>query len=414
MTLIHLILPDGKKLSVEKGVSCLEAARKIGEGLAKAALAAKLDGILVDLDYKVEKDASFQVLTFKDEEGKKVFWHSTSHLMAAAIMKLYPKAKLTLGPPIAEGFYYDIDMEAVHPEQFANIEEEMKKIVQTNPSCTHEILTLSEAKKRFKENWYKMEILNEIKEKTVTIYHIGTLFTDLCRGPHIPHIGMIKAFKILRAAGAYWRGDAKNKQLQRLYGVSFPEKKELDAHLKLLEEAEKRDHRKIGKELQLFVFSDLIGSGMPLYTPKGTILRNEIVQYSRALNKKIGYQEVHTPNFNKAELFKISGHYDKFKDDMVKVQSHYSKEEFFLKPMNCPQHTQIFASQTRSYKDLPIRFSDFANLHRDEKPGELTGLSRLRCFCQDDGHSFCRKDQIEEEFNNCLKVIKEALKTYGL
>ncbi|HYE59644.1 MAG TPA: threonine--tRNA ligase, partial [Candidatus Kapabacteria bacterium] len=344
--------------------------------------------------------------------------HSCAHLLAAAVLELWPNAKRTIGPPIEHGFYYDFDFGDVKisDADFPIIEKKMQEILPTWESFERKEVSADEAKKLFADNPYKLELINEFSDEgqTLTLYTSGT-YVDLCRGGHAEHPKKeLKHFKLLSVAGAYWRGDEKNKMLTRIYGTAFPTKDELMKHLLMLEEAKKRDHRKLGKELDLFVISDLVGPGMPLYTPKGTTVRNAIISYSRELNAKIGFQEVHTPNVNKAELFKISGHYDKYKDDMLEVTSHYSDEQYYLKPMNCPQHTQIYASQMRSYRDLPIRFADFANLYRDERPGELSGLTRLRCFCQDDGHIFCREDQIEQEFGNVLSAIKEALTTYGL
>ncbi len=344
--------------------------------------------------------------------------HSAAHLLAAAVLELWPNAKRTIGPAIENGFYYDFDfgLEKITEEDLVRLEEKMHALVPTWTGFERKEVSVAEAKEFYKDNEYKEELINEFagEGQTLTFYTSGT-YSDLCRGGHSENPSSeLKYFKLLSIAGAYWRGDEKNKMLTRIYGTAWPTAEELDLHLTRLAEAKKRDHRKLGKELELFVFSDLVGPGMPLFTPRGTAVRNEIVRFSRELNQEIGFEEVHTPNVNKAELFKISGHYDKYKDDMFRVVSHYSEEEFYLKPMNCPQHTQIYASQMRSYKDLPLRFADFANLYRDERPGELSGLTRLRCFSQDDGHCFCREDQIEVEFNAVLKVITKALSTYGL
>jgi len=344
--------------------------------------------------------------------------HTAAHLLASAALKLYPNAKLTLGPAIEDGFYYDIDFgtESVTEESIKRIEKEMKKSVGGWKEFSHKVVSAEEARALYADNPYKLELINEIIERgeTITLYTCGN-FTDLCRGGHVEApCTELRNFKLMKLAGAYWRGDENNPQLTRIYGTAFSTAEELDEYLVMLEEAKKRDHRKLGKELGLFVFSDLVGPGMPMYTPKGNIVRNAIVNFSRELNATVGFGEVHTPNMNKAELFKTSGHYDKYKDDMLQVHSHYTDEEYFLKPMNCPQHTQIYASEMRSYRDLPIRFSDFANLYRDEKPGELSGLTRLRCFAQDDGHSFCRPDQIESEFKQILGAIHTALAVYGM
>ncbi|MCX6785338.1 MAG: threonine--tRNA ligase [Candidatus Komeilibacteria bacterium] len=362
--------------------------------------------------------------------------HSLAHLMAAAIQKLWPNVRFGVGPFIENGFYYDIEIPdySLTEADLEKIEEKMREFIKTDIKYIREEISLDEAIEMFQDlnQPYKVELLRDIKTKgttkidapefkflaedpeVISIYYSGD-FVDLCRGPHLESVRDINlAFKLTHLAGAYWRGDEKNKMLTRIYGLAFATQKELDEHLAMLEEAKKRDHRKLGKELDLFVFSDLVGPGMPLFTPKGYIIRKEIIKLDVELQENIGFLEVHTPQINKAELFKISGHWDKYKNDMLMVKSHYSDEEYFLKPMNCPQHTQIYASQKRSYRDLPIRYADFANLFRDEKPGELSGLTRLRCFAQDDGHSFCREDQIAEEFANILEIINKALKIYGL
>lgn len=345
--------------------------------------------------------------------------HSLSHVMAAAVLEMFPETKLAIGPAIENGFYYDFDLpRTLIPEDLALLEEAMKKIIKADYVFERTNVPVAEALHEAKKNGqiYKAELIEDLiksGEKTVSFYRMNN-FTDLCRGPHLTSTGKIGAFKLTSIAGAYWRGDEKNKMLQRIYGVAFADQKELDDYLKNLEEAEKRDHRKLGKELGLFIFSNLVGPGLPLYTFKGNIVLNEIVKYITELQHSIGYQEVYTPNINKAELFKVSGHYEKYRDSMFKVTSNYTKEEYFLKPMNCPQHTQLYAAEKRSYRDLPIRIADFANLYRDEKPGELTGLTRLRCFRQDDGHVFCREDQIKEEFSNILKIVEKFLKTFGM
>ncbi|MFA5131444.1 MAG: threonine--tRNA ligase [Patescibacteria group bacterium] len=358
----------------------------------------------------------------KEEANIELKRHSLAHIMATAIKELWPEAQLAIGPAIDNGFYYDIDFGEVKITEadLKNIEKKMAFLIKQNLKFERTEKEIEPALKEAKTagEIYKAELLEGLKEqgeKTVSFYSVGK-FTDLCRGPHIENTNQIKpgSYKLDKLAGAYWRGDEKNKMLTRIYGLAFATKDELDAYLKMMLEAEKRDHRKLGKELDLFVFSQLVGSGLPLYTFKGAIVRREIIRHINELQKEIGYEEVHTPNMNRAELFKISGHYDKYKEDMFRVVSNYSEEEYFLKPMNCPQHTQIFASRARSYRDLPIRIADFANLYRDERPGELSGLTRLRCFCQDDGHSFCREDQIREEFVDVLSAIKKAMETYGM
>lgn len=346
--------------------------------------------------------------------------HSLSHLLAAAILEKYPEAKLGIGPTIENGFYYDFLLpSSIGPQDLFNLENKMKALIKRNIKFEREEITANQGKELFKDQPFKMELIMDLvhgsANEPLTIYKSGS-FTDLCAGPHVESTKEIdpEAFKLTKIAGAYWRGDEKNQMLTRIYGVAFNSKKELEDYLNLQAELEKRDHRKLGKDLGLFVFSDLVGPGLPLYTPKGAFIRRQIQNYSNELRKEIGYQEVHTPNINKADLFKVSGHYAKYKDDMFKVASNYTKEEYFLKPMNCPQHTQIFASQLRSYKDLPLRIADFANLHRDERPGELSGLTRLRAFSQDDGHCFCREDQIKDEFTSVLKAIEKAMKVYKM
>ena len=349
--------------------------------------------------------------------------HSTEHVLTEAIENIFPGIQKAMGPAIENGFYFDFDNSGhtISEEDFEKIEKEMQKIIDKNLDFIEAEITSADALELFKDNPYKIELINELikKGEKLTVYYTGdpakidNPFVDLCKGPHVKNTSEIKAFKLLSVAGAYWRGNEKNKMLTRVYGTAFDNKDDLDNHLHMLEEAKKRDHRVLGQKLDLFIFSDLVGK-FPLYTPRGFIVLDQMVKFSQSLNKKIGYKEVWTPQVNRAELFKVSGHYDTYREDMMKVVSQYEEEEYFLKPMNCPQHTQIFASQTRSYKDLPIRIADFANLYRDEKPGSLNGLLRLRYFRQDDGHAFCMPEQIEQEIINILGVIKEAAETYGL
>jgi len=348
--------------------------------------------------------------------------HSLSHIMAQAMLSFWPKTKLGMGPAIENGFYYDFALpgealrEGGNAEKFLpKIENKMRELILQDQKFVKKNITKLAAKKIFKDQPHKLELIKELPGKTVSIYTNGT-FTDLCKGPHIKTTKEIgaKSFKLTKIAGAYWKGSEKNKMLTRIYGFAFATEKELQDYVKMQEEAEKRDHRKLGEKLDLFVFSDLVGPGLPLYTFRGTAILDELKNYINFLQNGIGYQEVQTPNMNRAELFKISGHYEKYKDDMFSVHSHYTKEEYFLKPMNCPQHTQIFAAKPRSYKDLPIRIADFAMLYRDEKTGELSGLARLRGFRQDDGHCFCREDQIKDEFNSVLSIIEKAMKTFGM
>lgn len=352
----------------------------------------------------------------KQEKDLAALRHSASHVLAQAVLEMFPEAKLAIGPVTEDGFYYDFDLpRTLIPEDLEILENKMKKIIKANLKIISENLTKEKALefyKKTKQN-YKQELIKDIPDKKVCFHKQGE-FADLCAGPHIKSTGEIKVFKLLKIAGAYWRGDEKNPMLQRIYGTAFYSEKELEEYLKIQEEAKKRDHRKLGKELDLFVFSELVGPGLPLFTQRGTIIVQEMQKFSSELRREIGYQEVHTQEINKAELFKISGHYDKYKDDMFKVISNYTKEEYFLKPMNCPQHTQIYSSRIRSYKDLPFKVADFSMIYRDEKPGEVGGLTRVRGFEMDDGHCFCREDQIEKEFDQLLKAIKKALKIYGM
>lgn len=343
--------------------------------------------------------------------------HSCAHLLAAAVVKLWPEAKRAIGPAIENGFYYDFDFgkEKVSEEDLSKIEKEMKKILASWKGFAKQEVTKKEAEEIFKDNPYKLELINEFTKKgeKLTLYKSGN-YVDLCRGGHIKNPQKeLNHFKLLSIAGAYWRGDEKNKMLTRIYGACFPTQKELDEYLENLKKAKKRDHKKLGKRLGLFTFSKLVGPGLPLYPPKGALLRRLVNEHVENIQSKEGYQQVWTPQIGKAELFKTSGHYDKYKDSMFKVISNYSDEEFFLKPMNCPQHIQIYASQPRSYKELPIRLTDFAMLYRDEKPGELSGLARTRAFSQDDCHVFCTEEQVDEEIDKMLAMIKEVMKVYG-
>ncbi|MFW0837658.1 MAG: threonine--tRNA ligase [Candidatus Komeilibacteria bacterium] len=358
--------------------------------------------------------------------------HSTAHLLAAAIHQLYPEAKFGVGPVVDNGFYYDIDLgdNNLSTADFTRIEKIMRQMIKKNIPYIREELALDKAIKFFQKikQPFKVELLKDLKNKgttavdgeaeplkadePVSIYHSGD-FVDLCRGPHVNSSSQLGIFKLTKVAGAYWRGDDNNSMLTRIYGVAFTRQKELDDYLLMMEEAQKRDHRKLGKELDLFTFSEMVGSGLPLYTPKGTWLRLALTNYIEEIQTRHNYTQVWTPQLAKAKLFQTSGHYDKYKDDMFQVISNYSKEEFFLKPMNCPQHTQIYASQPRSYRDLPLRYTDFAMLYRDEKPGELNGLARVRSFSQDDCHVFCREDQVDKEIDIALSMIKEVLKTFG-
>lgn len=343
--------------------------------------------------------------------------HSCAHLLAAAVLELFPKTKLTIGPAIENGFYYDFDFgdQAVSEHDFPKIEGKMRDLVKGWKEFTHETVSGDEAKKRLSDNPFKLELLQEIQEKgeDITFYTAGT-FTDLCRGGHSEAPSKeLKHFKLLSIAGAYWRGNEENPMLTRIYGTCFPTKEELDVHLTQLEEAKKRDHRRLGRELDLFTFSDYVGPGLPLYTQNGAMIRRLLLEYVEKIQRAEGYMQVWTPQIAKATLYKKSGHYDKYHEDMFKVVSHYTDEEMYLKPMNCPQHTQIYGSKPRSYRDLPVRMTDFAMLYRDERPGELNGLARVRSFSQDDCHVFCREDQVDEEIDRMLAMTKRIMADFG-
>lgn len=402
--MIKLTLPDGSKKEFKKGITGLEVAKSIGQRLAQDAIAIKIDNEVVGLNETIEKDAKIKILTFNDPEGVYAFRHSTCHILADAIRKLYPKSKNTIGPPVEEGFYYDFDDLNITPEDFSKIEAEMKKIVAQNQDFKRQEVNLAEVKKLFKDNKYKIEMAEEFakENKKLTIVKHED-FIDLCGNPHITSTGLIKAFKLTKLAGAYWRGDSKNKQLTRIYGISFPSEKQLKDHLQLLEEAEKRDHRRLGKDLDLFMFHEW-SPGSPFFLPKGTIIYNELLTLIRSEYKKRGYQEVITPQlFNKA-LWEQSGHWQHYQENMFLLK--VDDEEFSLKPMNCPSHVLIYKSKVRSYRDLPLRIADFCYLHRNELKGVLGGLTRSRKFAQDDAHIFCTEKQIQEEISQLLDFLK--------
>jgi len=401
---ITVTFPDGKTEEFSKGITALEIAEKIGPRLAMAALAAKVNGTLVDLSYKIDSDSQLQILTGKDKEGLEVLRHSAAHLFAQALLRMYPESKLTIGPVVEDGFYYDFDSDRnFSPNDFPAIEAEMEKIVREDLPVYREEISKHDALKIFKDNSYKVEMINELPEhEKISMYKQGEFF-DLCRGPHVPRTSRLKAVKLSKVAGAYWRADAKNKQLQRIYGYVFVEKKDLDAHLKLIEEAEKRDHRKISSDMDLVYFHEY-SPGAPFFLPNGAIIYNELVSFIRLEYKKRGYQEVITPQMYNKKLWETSGHWEHYKDDMflLKIEG----QEYSLKPMNCPSHCLIFNRDVKSYKDMPVRIADFCNLHRNEFSGTLTGLVRVRKFAQDDAHIFCRFDQIEQEVLGVLEFIK--------
>ncbi|MFA6073728.1 MAG: threonine--tRNA ligase [Candidatus Woesearchaeota archaeon] len=408
---ITLIYPDGTKKEQHVGITGEEIAKSISEGLARKSVCIKIDDALYDLSTPIMKSGEIKIITLTDPEGKNTYQHSTAHVMAQAITRLFPEAKLTIGPVVDDGFYYDIDHAPFNPADLEKIEEEMKKIVKEDLTFKRIELSTKDALKLFQNNSYKQEIIKNIEEfgegkteksETVSIYTQGD-FSDLCRGPHLPRTGMIKAFKLTKLAGAYWRGDSKNKQLQRIYGVSFPEKKELDTYLKNIEEAEKRDHRKIGKQLELFMFDD-VSPGSAFFYPKGTTIYLELMNFLRKEYRKRGYFEVITPLIYDKSLWETSGHWEFYKENMFLLN--VDGREFSLKPMNCPSHALMFKSNTKSYRDLPWRVADFAPLHRNELKGVLGGLTRVRRFSQDDAHIFCTEDQMEKEIIDLLSFTK--------
>ena len=413
--MIKITLPDGSVKEYEKGTTPYQIALSISEGLARNVLAAKVNDKVVALNYEINDDASVTLLTWNDPEGKAVYWHSSAHLMAAAISELYPNAKFGIGPSIENGFYYDIDFmdETISSDNFPAIEAKMQEIAAQKVQFVRKEVSKKEALDYFtkKNEVYKVELINDLEDGTITFYESGA-FTDLCRGPHLFNTAPIKAIKLINTAGAYWRGDEKRKQLTRIYGITFPKKKELDEYLVMLEEAKKRDHRKLGKEMELFTFSQKVGQGLPLWLPKGTDLRKRLENFLTKVQKKYGYQQVITPHIGNVELYKTSGHYAKYGADSFRpITTPQEGEAYFLKPMNCPHHCEIYASKPRSYRDLPLRLAEFGTVYRYEQSGELHGLTRVRSFTQDDAHLFCTSDQIKEEFCKVIDIILYIFKT---
>ena len=413
--MINITLPDGSIKQMEKGCTPYEVAQAISEGLARNVLVAKVNDQMVELDKPINGDATLTLYTWNDREGKDTFWHSSAHLMAAAIESLYPGVKFGIGPHIETGFYYDIDFMdySISSDDFPKIEEKMKELASQKIQFVRREVPKAEALDYFnkKGDEYKVELIDGLEDGQISFYESGP-FTDLCRGPHLHDTSMIKAIKLLKTAGAYWRGDEKRKQLTRIYAVTFPKKKELDEYLALLEEAAKRDHRKLGRELELFTFSPLVGQGLPLWLPKGAALRDRLEQFLRKVQKKYGYQQVITPHIGNVNLYKTSGHYAKYGADSFRpITTPQEGEEFFLKPMNCPHHCQIYAARPRSYKELPLRLAEFGTVYRYEQSGELHGLTRVRGFTQDDAHLYCTSDQIKEEFCKVIDIILYIFKT---
>ncbi|MDC1244400.1 threonine--tRNA ligase [Crocinitomicaceae bacterium] len=413
--MIDITLPDGSVRNVDVNTTSMDIALSISEGLARNVLGAVVNGDVVDASLPIKENASLQLLTWRDKEGQSTMWHSSAHLMAEAIQFYYPNAKFAIGPPIAKGFYYDIDFleDSFSENDLEKIESKMKELAKQKNVFARKEISKSDAIKYFteKKDPYKLELLEGLEDGTITFYTQGE-FTDLCRGPHIPHTGFIKAIKLTAVAGAYWRGDEKNKQLTRIYGITFPKNAELKEHLELLEEAKKRDHRKLGKELDLFTFSKKVGQGLPLWLPNGTALRERLENFLKKAQKSAGYDQVITPHIGNKELYVCSGHYEKYGEDSFQpIKTPDPNEEFYLKPMNCPHHCEIFNSRPRSYRDLPLRFAEFGTVYRYEQSGELHGLTRVRGFTQDDAHIFCTQDQVKTEFMNVIDIVLYVLKT---
>ncbi len=412
--MIKITLKDNSILEVEENLTVLEIAKKISEGLARVATVAEIDGEVVDLRTVVNKDCTLNILTFESAlDGKKAYWHTTSHIMAQAIKRLYPEIKLAIGPSIDNGFYYDFDTKvAFTPEMLEAIEKEMKKIIKEDLPIERFELPRKEALELMKDEPYKVELINDLPEgETISFYKQGE-FTDLCAGPHLTSTGKVKAVKLLSSSGAYWRGDEKNKMLQRIYGISFPKASQLDEYINMIEEAKKRDHRKLGKELDLFFF-DETAPGMAYWMPKGFTLMNTLIEFWRKEHKKRGYQEFSGPQLNSSVLWKTSGHWDHYKEDMF-VLTDADGNEQALKPMNCPNSIKIYQTKLRSYKDLPLRFNDVDVIHRNEKSGQLNGLFRVRMFRQDDSHNYVTEEQIGSEIKDIVEIADKMYKVFGL
>ena len=412
--MIKITLPDGSIKEVEKGTSSLEIAKSISEGLARKVLAAKVNSEIIDLTTPLLVDSSLELLTFQNEGGKSTLWHSSAHLMAEALEFYYPGIKLAIGPAIENGFYYDVDFGSneISEKDLEKIEKKILELAREKNEFKRKDISKKEAEKYFKEKKdpYKLELIEDLQDGYITFYTQGN-FTDLCRGPHLPHTGFIKAVKLLNIAGAYWRGDENNKQLTRIYGITFEKQKDLTQYLHQLEEAKKRDHRKLGKELELFTFSERVGQGLPLWLPKGTELRDRLIDFMKKAQVSAGYLPVSTPHIGHKDLYVCSGHYEKYgADSFQPISTPNEGEEFLLRPMNCPHHCEIFNASPKSYRDLPLRLAEFGTVYRYEQSGELHGLTRVRGFTQDDAHIFCRPDQLEDEFKKVIDLVLYVFK----
>lgn len=413
--MIKVTLPDGSVKNFDKGTTALDVAMSISEGLARNVLAAKVNDVVVDATRELPEESNLSLLTWNDAEGKSTMWHSSAHLLAEALEFYYPGIKLAIGPPVKNGFYYDVDFMdyTIVEKDLEKVESKMKELAKQKLEFVRKDVSKAEALAYFteKNDPYKLELIEGLEDGSITFYTQGN-FTDLCRGPHIPNSSPIKAVKLLSIAGAYWRGDENNKQLTRIYGITFPKAGELTEYLEKLEEAKRRDHRKLGKEMELFTFSQRVGQGLPLWLPKGAALRERLENFLKKAQRKSGYEQVITPHIGSKELYVTSGHYEKYgADSFQPIRTPDVKEEFLLKPMNCPHHCEIFKAKPRSYKDLPARFAEFGTVYRYEQSGELHGLTRVRGFTQDDAHIFCTQDQVKEEFKKVIDLVLYIFKT---
>ncbi|HEY0056748.1 MAG TPA: threonine--tRNA ligase [Pedobacter sp.] len=415
--MINISLPDGSSRQYEKGTTSYQIALSISEGLARNVLAAEVNGEVWDASRPIESDSSVKLLTWNDNAGKSTFWHSSAHLIAEALEALYPGTKFGIGPAIETGFYYDVDFgdREFSSDDFKQIEDKVLEFARAKSEYIRTPVSKAEAEKYFTEKGdeYKLDLIKDLPDGSITLYTQGN-FTDLCRGPHIPNTGFIKAVKLTNVAGAYWRGDESRKQLTRIYGVTFPKQSELTDYLKMIEEAKKRDHRKLGKELELFTFSEKVGMGLPLWLPKGAALREKLTNFLQRAQVKAGYEQVITPHIGHKNLYITSGHYEKYgADSFQPIKTPQEGEEFFLKPMNCPHHCEIYKTKPRSYKDLPVRYAEFGTVYRYEQSGELHGLTRVRGFTQDDAHLFCRPDQVKDEFKKVIDLVLYVFNALG-
>ncbi len=404
---INITLPDNSIRNYESGVTGLGIAQSISEGLARVALAIEVNGNIQELNRTITEDAAIRIFTWNDDEGKKTLWHSSAHIMAEAILFFYADALLTIGPPVENGFYYDVDFQgkAFGSDDFEKIEKKFLELAKSGETFVRKEVSKAEALAVYAGNPYKTELIENLEDGSITFYYSGN-FVDLCRGPHIPNSNVIKAMKVTATAGAYWRANQANKMLTRIYGISFLKQKDLDEYMMRIEEAKKRDHRRVGQELELFAFSEKVGKGLPLWLPKGTRLRETLIDFLKKVQEAYGYQQVVTPHIGSKQLYETSGHWEKYgKDSFQPIRTPEEGEEFMLKPMNCPHHCEIFASRPRSYKELPLRLAEFGTVYRYEQSGELHGLTRVRGFTQDDAHIFCRPDQVKEEFKKVIDIV---------